>query len=297
MKMPLCPTPIFIKSTGGLVPCRQCNQCRITRRREKTTRLVLEAKEHIDVLFVTLSYHNDFLPVDLYNPVTGELIASHPTGCLDKRALQLFNKRLRNRLPFGSYRFWAVGEYGDKKWRPHYHLVMFGLSYKDRALIHEAWSDPNTGKLFCDPARIDIQIPKKDWDVAQYCASYVMKKLTNPKDDRLDGRPPEFFLSSKGIGLGFVDKITSALQSKSGQIYIEMHQDIPRVAIIEGKRMPLDRYMRKKIIHALQVTEMATEKGQKKFAEEMQAIRVRGAQDAGIPQNRILDAKRERFAS
>lgn len=290
--MPLCAYPFYHEPAGGLIPCGQCHQCRQKKRREKTTRVVLEGLTHEHALFVTLTYMDEYLPKEIYDLETGEVRYSHPSGCLDLRAVQLFLKRLRRNLPPCSIRTFYCGEYGDKNWRPHYHLILFGLPYKDRRYIYESWHDPVTKNLMCDPKRLDIQVPKSHWDVGQYVSSYVMKKMTSPKDDRLAGRSPEFSHSSKGIGLDFVNNYTAAMSGASGQNFIEFNGDIPRVILINGKKMPLDRYMRKKIIDALQITEVAEATGFAKYQEEMYTLRVNASQNEKVPKAWLMDARR-----
>ena len=187
----LCKHPSFIENVGGIVRCGRCHHCRIHRRREKTARIVLEGKGKQDCLFVTLTYSDEFLPTEIYDLDTGEIKYFHETGCLDKRAIQLFKKRLLRRFPPRTIRFWCAGEYGEKRGRPHYHLVIWGVPYERRNAIYESWTDPVSGRLMSDPNRIDIQIPRSDWDVGAYCASYVVKSMTKADDSRLEGRPPD----------------------------------------------------------------------------------------------------------
>lgn len=271
-----CKRMIFVQTVGGLVPCGRCHHCRINRRNKKTARLALEGITHEDVLFVTLTYSDEFLPRDIYCPVTGEVLFSHVLGCLDKRAVQLFLKRLRKKLPPKSLRYFYCGEYGERKGRPHYHFILWGLPYSRRNLIFESWSDPHTGRLMCDPDYLDIQVPRSSHEVSQYCNSYILKGQTNVKNQTyLQGRPPEFSGSSKGIGLDSVDLIISGLQSISGSDFIRRESDIPRSFTLGGKSYPIDRYLKQKIIQRLGIEDLVKETGQKKYQEEMQALRAR----------------------
>lgn len=300
----LCKFPRFLEKVGGIVPCGRCSHCRKNARRKKTTRMLFESKHHEHILFVTLTYSDKYLPKVIYDLETGEITHEHDKGCLDKRATQLFLKRLRKRLPPRSLRYFCAGEYGDKRGRPHYHFVLWGLPFNKKSLIYESWTDPVTGELMCDPNFIDVQIPRSDWDVSQYCCSYMMKGLTNSSDyrqegysgltnaERLDGRPPEFNTSSKGIGLRSVEDFARVLQKLSGQVYIEMHNDIPRVVSVEGKKLPLDRYMRERILDALQIAEVAKEVGFTRYQEEMSLLQTRASQNPEIPKSWLLDSKR-----
>lgn len=292
----MCKNPFYLESAGGVVGCGRCAPCRYNKRDMKATRIILESKLHEHCLFVTLSYSNRYLPTDVYNPVTGELIASHPLGCLDRRAIQLFLKRLRKKLPPKSLRAFYCGEYGEKRGRPHYHLILWGLPYEKRHLIYESWQDPHTGDLMCDPDRLDVQLPRNDAHVGAYVAKYVVKKLTTSDKRRLDGRPPEFSGGSKGLALAFVDKIVEGLQSGSGQSFIEEFHDVPRRLNIDGKLRPIDRYLKEKIIAKTEIQEKIKANTHAKYGQEMQALLLRAAQNPRIPKTWIDDPVRKAWA-
>lgn len=262
-----CRGLIFAPNVGGLVPCGQCLHCRTNRRRKKTARLALEGKAHDDVLFVTLTYSEKYLPTDLYNPKTGQVFASHPLGCLDRRAPVLFVKRLRRRSK-RKLRVYYCGEYGENKGRPHYHFIIWGLPYSERKHIYASWTDPHTGDLMCDPKFLDVQVPKKEHDVFQYCNAYILKGNKNAKS-RSDGRPPEFAFGSLGLGKNAVSWIVQSLRGPSGQDFILRESDIPRTFKLNGKTYPIDRYLRAKIAEELGIQDMVTSTGLRNYEEEM----------------------------
>lgn len=286
--MGLCKYPVNSDVVGGIRPCGQCHHCRQTRRRQKTTRLMLEGAMHEHILFVTLTYMDEFLPTETFDPNTGQVF-SHPDGVLEKRALQLFLKRLRKKFPPKTIRYFACGEYGDKNLRPHYHALLFGVDIKHSDKIIDAWCDPATGLLMCDPDRITIEEPRSHWDVAQYCNAYLTKQMTSPKDERLQGRSPEFALFSKGIGFNAVTGIVTGLNNLSGAAYIERHGDIPRNLVLNGKSMPIDRNLREKILDALQISENAQIISKEKYDEEMRAMLLRARSNPEIPKQWLSD--------
>lgn len=272
----LCDFPVHSEVVGGIRPCGYCGHCLANRRRKKATRLLLESKEHQDALFVTLTYSNRYLPTEIYCPDTGAVLYSHPTGCLDKRAVKNFLKRLRRKFTAGKIRVFYAGEYGDERERPHYHLVLWGLRYSDRSSIFASWEDPHTGELMCDPDYLTVEEPRDDWDVANYCCKYINKHTVKEKrDEWLQGRPPEFSHGSQGLAKAFLPRLVAALKTPSAQSYIEMHGDIPRVFVCNGQHFPLDRYLRNHLIRELQIEKMATTAGQARFAQDMQTLQDR----------------------
>ena len=124
-----------------------------------------EASLHDNNQFITLTYNNENFPSD---------------HSVSKRELQLFFKKLRHKI--GRFRFFACGEYGEKKARPHYHAILFGADFPDRyiysvrngqvyyrsPLLESVW-----GKGYCI-------IGDVEFESAAYVARYVMKKRKGP---------------------------------------------------------------------------------------------------------------------
>jgi len=268
----LCRQPIFLEAANGIVPCGQCLHCRIKKRREKATRALLESKFHEHSLFVTLTYNDQYLPVVCYHPQT-DVKYEHPLGVLDITAIQKFNKRLRRASAPHKLRIFYCGEYGELRGRPHFHLVIWGLPYEKKHLIYKSWCDPVTGDLMADPDYIDVQVPKSDWDVSQYCVKYNMKIKTRKQAVFEEGRPKEFAKSSKGLGLKFVDNLVECYKTENVQAFIRETGDIPRVLKVNGKTLPLDRYMREKILKRLGIYEEIKANNFATYQEEMQSLR------------------------
>lgn len=105
------------------LPCGKCLGCQTDKRKEWALRGQLELQQHTRATFTTLTYSDEFVPITL-----------------DKRALQLYLKRLRKALgPTRSLRFIASGEYGPQTRRPHYHLIQYGTGPEDQQLMDNAW--------------------------------------------------------------------------------------------------------------------------------------------------------------
>ncbi|AXH77482.1 MAG: replication initiator protein [Microviridae sp.] len=152
---------------------------------------------------------------------------------LSVRVLQLFHKRLRKLV--GQYRHFSIGEYGEKKDRPHYHAIVFGYAFPDRTF----WGLSKKGYRMYRSATLE-----KAWTLghstiqdltpaaAQYVAHYSVKKLSGEQRARYNGRKPEFaIMSSKpGIGGTWIDKFASSV--------------FPRDFVVkaDGKRAKVPRY-------------------------------------------------------
>lgn len=167
-----------------MIPCGQCIGCRIQYSRQWANRCMMELQYHDSAYFVTLTYDDAHVPTSWYtDPDTGEAFESM-TLC--KRDLQLFMKRLRKRFSSDHIRFFACGEYGSQTYRPHYHLIIFGLHLPDLTLYKRSTQDfayYNSEKLsscWRDSSGVQIGhvvVADVSWETCAYVARYVTKKL------------------------------------------------------------------------------------------------------------------------
>lgn len=186
-----------------ILPCRQCIECRLEKSRQWATRLMHEVSAHPGAIFLTLTYDDNYVPVD------GSLNPSH---------LQTFFKDLRARNAYygkEKIKYFACGEYGEKRQRPHYHAAIYGS-------INVRSDDPGLRRE--EPARsgspqfshADIEacwpyglhrISELNFELAAYMARYVLKKISGASaPDHYGDRRPEFQRQSKGLGKAHVEK-------------------------------------------------------------------------------------------
>lgn len=196
------------------IPCNCCTSCRLDYSRQWANRCMLELEYHKSAYFVTLTYDDFHVPIDYYSDDQGE---AFPSMTLRKRDLQLFMKRLRKQFGDGI-RFFAAGEYGSDTFRPHYHLIIFGLELNDlevykqqRGFIYynskslqNIWSE-NVGSNRCPeyvPYGYAVVAPVT-WETCAYTARYVMKKLKGPSAEFYDrfALEPPFTLMSRNPGI------------------------------------------------------------------------------------------------
>lgn len=202
--------------------CGQCMPCRINHKRLWTGRMLLEAMEHPYSAFVTLTYNEENLPKDL---------------CVNKRHIQLFLKRIRKETAPRRIRYYAVGEYGENYKRPHYHLILFGISPTENLLLERCWTSGFVHIGTVEPASIT------------YTLGYVAKKSLNKTDEALRGRVPEFALMSKvpGLGSGAVNRIGTAYETEAGRAALLSNGWIGHALQVGGRQYPLGRYLKTKL--------------------------------------------------
>lgn len=200
------------------IPCGKCIGCRLDYASSWADRLCVEALDFPSEKrwFLTLTYDDAHLP-----PAGASGIHT-----LVPRHLTLWMKRLRRRFPDALVRFYASGEYGDKSGRPHYHVILFGVTFDDLRVIGKT----DLGyPLFESPLMESIWshgkvcIAEFSWNTASYVARYVLKKLkgkgARQAYDRA-GIVPEFCRMSRRPGIGFnrYDAHTDSYQLPNGRI-------------------------------------------------------------------------------
>lgn len=148
--------------TGLQVPCGHCILCRQEQARQTAVRITHEAQLNIENAFVTLTYDDAHIP---------------PYGSLNYPDLVKFWKRLRKHV--GELRYYAVGEYGDKTLRPHYHACIFGHAFIENRIVvkqtpYLLWESPTLTQIW---GLGRVTVGALTFQTAQYTASYVTKKL------------------------------------------------------------------------------------------------------------------------
>lgn len=218
----ICTKPYFTgKAAYG---CGQCMPCRFNRRRLWAHRIQLEALCHAQSSFVTLTYgdgdHSELVP----------------------RHLVLFLKRLRKNYVHNAIRYFAVGEYGDRTERPHYHLALFGVGPCEAPGVIGDCPCSNCSVVRRTWGFGHVMVGSLSPHSASYLAGYVTKKMTRRDDVRLGGRCPEFARMSLRPGIGAAamwDVASVMMQYKLAEIPMGLRH---------GSRvLPLGRYLRGKL--------------------------------------------------
>lgn len=261
--------------------CGQCLPCRLNRKRLWTARLLLEQRVHDLSWFVTLTYTDEFLPSN---------------GSVCPRELQLFLKRLRERIP-ERVRYYGVGEYGDVTSRPHYHLALFGLG--DHGHVNPGDADvyglEPCACPTCDAwGKGGVVFGDLTPQSAAYIVSYVTKRLTRRGDERLGGRHPEFARMSlrPGIGAPAVPVLEQALTTDVGAKSLLDTGDVPSAVRHEAKLWPLGRYLRRKLREEIGMDSGEPAALGERRARELQAVLREQGQRALREEKRVQVGRR-----
>lgn len=197
----MCSAP-WSHATHGPIRCGQCMECRLAYSREWAIRITHEQQMHDRSCFLTLTYD------DAHLPRYGQLL---------KRDLQLFFKRLRDRV--GPFRYVACGEYGELRRRPHFHAAIFGLDFADDRIDYGEGIRGDKIYVSATLASIWAQsvfplghsIGSLTFESAAYISRYITKRVSgigasplplacDPDTGEMVMPNPEFLLMSKGIG-------------------------------------------------------------------------------------------------
>lgn len=204
------------------VPCSKCPECIKTRINSWKFRLTQERRRSQNVSFITLTYNDDNLK-----------FAKNGKPTLVKRDLQLFFKKLRKQqLKYCDWKlkYYAVGEYGTKYKRPHYHIILFNLHPKTN--LAESW---NNGFIDISPAR-------------EHSIGYTLKYISKPKTkSKNDVQLCEFSLMSKNIGSNY---LTENIKKYHSQLYNCF------LITEKGYKMPIPKYYKEKLYNESQRAEV-----------------------------------------
>lgn len=259
-----CPNPIYIRRTRLNVPCGKCSICRKRRALDWVIRLQEEEKASRSVYFVTLTYNEHTVP-----------LLKDGRQTLVKKDLQDFINSLRQIAPF---RYFAIGEYGEKGERPHYHLLLFNFipivdPKKKNVVYHKNYDKITTDMLM---ANVDVegiilkawkkgivQVQPMDGGAIGYLANYCVDPTVKADDDL---QQSVFALMSKKPPIGY-----QYYQNKQTQYY--HRQGIEKMHYTNnGYRVALPRIYKNKL-YTQREREAYNEMIQQKEAREFQMVR------------------------
>lgn len=226
-----CYNPKYLKPSGYSfeipVDCGKCLACKERRCNEWVFRLLEEDKVSTSSYFVTLTYDNYHCPISLNGFKT-----------LRKQDFQLYMKRLRKLCGGAKLKYFAVGEYGSKRGRPHYHAIIFNCPNPDYFV--QAWSliDDDTGEYVTFG---DVKVLPCTGDSVAYTLKYMDKESYRDKFWHIarNDREKEFCLMSKRLGVSYLTPEVIR--------YHRSHFDKLYVTKLSGHRVAMPRYYRNRI--------------------------------------------------
>lgn len=208
--------------------------CRLNFAHQWGVRIMHEAKCHDNNIFMTLTYDDEHIPLgDKGNPT------------LKKQDFQEFMKRLRYYVSPDKIRFFGCGEYGSSTFgtkRPHYHVIIFGLSVYDKRIFSNVMYDYKSKGYYVNCKAWDkglVHVGSVAEGSANYVAHYTLKKVKGKDAAKYYtdlGILPEFSLMSNRPGIGY------DYMQKYGDEFIR-----DGYIIQQGSKVAIPRYYTKKL--------------------------------------------------
>lgn len=228
-----CISPRYLPSRDAYVPCGKCACCGATKRSDWALRLHYEGKLHLTKRFVTLTYADP------------HLVWRHKHPQLCKRHVQLWLKRIRH---YGKVRYYAVGEYGSKTLRPHYHVILFGEV--PESVLQSEWPHGH------------VHVGNVNQASIMYCLGYL---VCAKGVQVLHNRVAPFSLMSRRPGLG-ANYLTAAMQ--------EWHKaDRRNYSVVDGEKRHLPRYYKEKIFSKIDLVRISVQSQKDEFKRLLEWIR------------------------
>lgn len=260
---------VFRRSEGLVdmeveVPCGKCEGCKITKAREWALRCHHEASMYEDNCFVTLTYNPENLPDD-------ESVSVYE--------LQNFIKRLRKETG-NKFRYFACGEYGKEKARPHYHLAIFNWAPPD---LYDYRKTPS-GNFVARSRILEKVWPKGFISVGEltqasagYIARYVSKKQTGKEKyyyeneyGQMVEKENEFGIMSRGNSKLKDDQGNRIPQGIGAPWFNKYWKDcIKDFITVDGEKHPVPKYYRNLLLEKQEQIEKRNKaKRKRKLLEE-----------------------------
>lgn len=220
-KTTTCISPFLVD--GDIpVPCGRCENCKVRKISQWSFRLSIEEKNCCSAWFLTLTYDTDHVPITKQGFMS-----------LRYKHVQNFLKLIRKKQD-EKIIYFCVGEYGTKKGRPHYHLIIFNL--KNVQNVIENWEH---GEVYFG-------------SVTSSSVGYVLKYILKSPKYRYyknDDREPCKARMSKGLGKDYITPNTIGYHS--ADVTQRNFCTVPG-----GQKVSIPRYYRDKIYNEEQKAEL-----------------------------------------
>lgn len=218
------------------IPCGKCDGCRLDYSRNWATRAINEAyfyDYYRNCAFVSLTFNEH----TLRNTNLGYSV--------DKAFFKSWVKRLRFAVKDKynvEFRHLSCGEYGAKRSRPHYHMLIFGFNFPDKYVFKREHKYGKVITYYRSPFLESLwHLPHSDtsagyslignvnYETCAYVARYVLKKQ---HASTYTSQQPEFLSVSRMPGLGY-----TYCQSNLDTLFSHGYVMLP-----SGHKVPIPRY-------------------------------------------------------
>lgn len=262
------------------IPCGYCEGCKMAHAKEWADRLLMEYTETKKALFITLSYNEE------------NVVWNGDKRTLCKKDGQDFLKRLRDHFYPRKLRFYLCGEYGELTFRPHMHLVVFGIDLDDFE-DKKIYKITKLGFVLYESEKLNsiwsngyAPFSAYSYRTGAYVARYITKKQKDPKIfyEALNVLPPYATMSLKpGIGSAFYEKHKEEYLH-SNKLYVSDSNTSIEVGFPRYLKMKLEEecpegWLERKAVLA----------DRRMFAEDMEMA------ETDLDRQSYLDAKRQEF--
>jgi len=249
----MCVSKVYVNKKH--VPCRKCWECSMRRTNEWMFRIKQEVKDHQNSYFMTWQYNETNVPI--YNlsldQETGEIIRTFARGIHNAKGefvrtiyykdIQDYLKRLRKRY---KLKYYIVPEYGEKKFRPHYHGILMTNEPRTTPFIKNLrtlWDTYTDGQ----PSGIQNGYVHQG-DVVPNTIRYVIKYMSKRiKNTPISADEPKAYIS-KSLGISYVQRNR------------QYHLDSDRRYLVEegGHKIPIPKFYKDKIWSTNKLTKEIT---------------------------------------
>lgn len=213
---------------GFVVPCGKCEFCRKQRARDWAFRLEQEAFDKY-VYNCLLTYRDEELPYHKGSP------------CVSKVHIQEFLKRLRYHIEkeFGTkVKYFLCAEYGGKYHRPHYHMILFSEKPLKTKGVDPYNKINNILSYSWQHGISDIEPLNNVGGSVNYLTNYMTTYNDGIEYDQYN--KPFLMMSRSGLGKSWIDRHPQQVK--------KMVEDMDYTTISAGHKLPLPRYLRRKIM-------------------------------------------------
>lgn len=272
------------------VPCGKCSGCLARRASAWSFRLLQQEKYSSSAYFITLTYDSIHVPISR-------------NGFLELRKsdLQGLFKRVRRTHDYNGVsaserciKYFAVGEYGGRFKRPHYHVLLFNaeleLMFSKGDILLLKRSEFN-GKQVVRMKQWDkghVTVGKVEGASVGYVMKYISEPVKNFKLNNDSCRP--FSIMSNGLGIGYLNQ----------EMFNYHHEDLVNRMFcnVDGKKITMPRYYKDRLYNNSERKEIK-EALRMKFVDDLledilsiSGINERDEQQHDIAQRIIFDQQK-----